>query len=186
MGVGLLPAGGRTKELALRAYDAVSVAENPDPMQFLQRAFMLIGMGRTSTSGQEAIEMGLYPNHSVVSISRDHQIARAKGMVLEEVNRGYTPKIPKTKIKVVGDPGIQTFKMMLYNMVEGRQISPHDALIGEKIATVLCGGAIDGGQYVSEQYFLDLERIGFVELCKETKTKERIEHMLKTGKPLRN
>jgi 3-hydroxyacyl-CoA dehydrogenase len=102
------------------------------------------------------------------------------------VNRGYAAPIPKVGVKVVGDPGIQTFKMMLYNMVQGRQISPHDALIGEKVATVLCGGEVDAGTYVSEQYFLDLERRVFVELCREPKTQERIEHMLKTGKPLRN
>ena len=86
----------------------------------------------------------------------------------------------------MGDPGIQTFKMMLYNMVQGYQISEYDAFIGEKVATVLCGGEIDGGQRVSEQYFLDLERRVFLELCAEQKTQDRIEHMLKTGKPLRN
>ena len=101
-------------------------------------------------------------------------------------DRGYIPPIPAQGIKVVGDPGIQTFKMALYNMVQGRQVSEYDAFIGEKVATVLCGGEIDGGQRVSEQYLLDLERRVFLELCREQKTQDRIEHMLKTGKPLRN
>jgi 3-hydroxyacyl-CoA dehydrogenase len=90
------------------------------------------------------------------------------------------------QVKVVGDPGIQTFRMALYNMVEGRQISPYDAVVATKTATILCGGEVDAGTVVSEQHFLDLERRVFIELCQEQKTAERIEHMLKTGKPLRN
>lgn len=186
VGVGLLPAGGGTKELALRAYDLMQLAERGDPMPFLQKAFMLIGMAKTSTSGLEAIEMGLFPQWATMTISRDHQVDRAKGMVLELLNRGYAPPTPRTAIPVVGDPGVQTFKMAIYNMKEGRQISEHDALIAEKIAIVLCGGEIDGGQTVSEGYLLDLERNGFVELCQTQKTRDRIETMLKTGKPLRN
>jgi 3-hydroxyacyl-CoA dehydrogenase len=164
----------------------MNVAERGDPSAFLQRAFMLIGMGRVSSSGPEAVEMGLYPQGTAVSFAKDFMMGQAKGMVLEALNRGYAAPTPRTAIKVLGDPGIQTFKMMLYNMVQARQASAHDALIGEKIATILCGGAIDGGQTVSEQYLLDLEREAFVDLTKEPKTRERIEHMLKTGKPLRN
>ena len=186
VGVGLIPAGGGTKELALRAYDLMGVTERGDPMPFLQRAFMLIGMGRTSTSGLEAIEMGLYGPDATMMIARDHQIAAAKAQVLAMTEQGYRPPIPKADISVVGDPGIQTFKMMLYNMVEGGQISEYDAFIGSKVATVLCGGDVDGGSKVNEQFFLDLERKVFVELCREQKTQDRIEHMLKNGKPLRN
>ncbi|NRA66426.1 MAG: enoyl-CoA hydratase/isomerase family protein [Pseudobacteriovorax sp.] len=186
VGVGLIPAGGGTKELALRAYKLMDITERGDPMPFLQRAFMLIGMARTSTSGLEAIEMGLYGSQAKMQISRDHQISSAKSEVITMSEAGYQPPIPATKIKVVGDPGIQTFKMMLYNMIEAQQISQYDAFIGEKVATVLCGGEIDGGQSVSEQFLLDLERRVFLELCQEEKTQDRIEHMLKTGKPLRN
>ena len=89
-------------------------------------------------------------------------------------------------VSVVGDPGIQTFKLMLYNMVEGRQISAHDALIATKMATVLCGGEVDPGSIISEHDFLELERRMFVDLCREPKTFARIEHMLKTGQALRN
>jgi 3-hydroxyacyl-CoA dehydrogenase len=186
VGVGLIPAGGGTKELALRSYQAMSKTEQGDPMPFLQRAFMLIGMAQTSTSGLEACEMGLYPSTAQVCMSRDHQIDQAKGMVLDMVKRGYGAPPADQKFKVEGDPGIQTFKMMLYNMQQGLQVSEYDAFLGSKIATVLCGGEVDRGSYVDEQYLLDLERRVFLELCRETKTQDRIEHMLKTGKPLRN
>lgn len=186
IGVGLIPAGGGTKELALRAYELMGLAERGDPMPFLSRAFTLIGMAKTSSSGHEAVEMGLLPATTKVSLSRDHLTERAKRLALGLVAEGYVPRSPATGIKVVGDPGIQTFRMMLYNMVEGKQISPYDALIGEKIATVLCGGEVDPGTVVDEQWFLDLERRVFLELCQQKNTADRIEHMLKTGKPLRN
>lgn len=186
IGVGLIPAGGGTKELALRAYELMSLAERGDPMPFLSRAFTLIGMAKTSSSGHEAVEMGLLPATTKISLSRDHLTERAKRLALGLVAEGYVPRSPQTGIKVVGDPGIQTFRMMLYNMVEGKQISAYDALIGEKIATVLCGGEVDPGTAVDEQWFLDLERRVFLELCQQKNTADRIEHMLKTGKPLRN
>ena len=186
MGVGLIPAGGGTKELALRAYDFMNHAEKGDPLAFLQKAFFLIGMAKTSTSGHEAVEMSLLPQSTRISMSRDHQILRAKQGALHLARQGYIPPTPRLAIPVLGDPGINTFRMALYNMVQGRQISQYDAFIGEKVATVLCGGEVDGGQTVSEQYLLDLERKMFVELCKEQKTVDRIEYMLKNGKPLRN
>ncbi len=185
-GVGLVPAGGGTKELALRAYELMNYAERADPMPFLQRAFLLIGMGRTSSSGQEAVDMGLFPQATSVSLSKEHQIEKAKQLGLALARQGFVPRTPAAGIKVVGDAGVQTFKMMLYNMVEGRQISPYDAMVGEKVATILCGGEVDAGTLVGEQWFLDLERRTFLELCKEKKTAERIEFMLKNGKPLRN
>ncbi len=187
VGVGLIPGGGGTKELALRAYNLATLGDNVDVMPFLQRAFQLIGMGKTSTSGLEAIEMGLY-NYAkaTVTLARDYQVIRAKKRVLALAENGYQPPLPQTKIKVPGDSGIQTFNMALINMVEGRQISPYDALVGEKVATVLCGGEVDSGSIVSEDYFLDLERRVFLELCRQEKTQERIEGMLKTGKPVRN
>jgi 3-hydroxyacyl-CoA dehydrogenase len=186
IGVGLIPAGGGTKELAIRAYDLASQAERADPMPFLQRAFLLIGLAKTSSSAAEAVEMGLFPSTTNISISRDHVVARAKNQTLTMLDCGYVPPTPRTDIKVVGDPGFQTFKMMLYNMSQQRQVSAHDALIAESVARVLCGGEVDGGSVVSEQYLLDLEREAFVELCKTEKTVARIEHMLKTGAPLRN
>jgi 3-hydroxyacyl-CoA dehydrogenase len=186
MGVGLIPAGGGTKELALRSYELAEAAEKGDPMQFLQKAFFLIGMARVSSSAHEAVEMGLFPRTTSISLSREHTMDMAKRHVISMVRDGYIPRSPVTALKVVGDPGIQTFRMALYNMAEGLQISQYDAFIGTKVATVLCGGEVDGGSLVSEQYLLDLERKVFIELCQQEKTAARIESMLKTGKPLRN
>lgn len=187
VGVGLVPGAGGTKELALAAYQAVAGVDRADPMPFLARAFMLIGMGKVSGSGFEAVEMGLLPTASTtVCLSTDHQIARAKDVLQWLLKTGYRTPTPPSNVKVVGDPGIQAFRMMLYNMMEARQISEHDRLIGEKVATILCGGEVDGGTEVSEQAFLELERRMFIELCQEPKTVARIEGMLATGKPLRN
>lgn len=186
LGVGLIPAGGGTKELALRAYQAVRKGEKADPMPFLQRAFLLIGMAKVSGSGFEAINSGIFPDSSVVSISRDHQIDKAKHLVLQMVRENYSAPIPELSIPVAGDTGIHSFKMMLYNMLEGYQVSEYDAYLAEQVATVLCGGSVSYGQKVSEQFLLDLERRVFVDLCKQEKTVARIDHMLKTGKPLRN
>jgi 3-hydroxyacyl-CoA dehydrogenase len=185
-GVGLVPAGGGTKELALRAYETAATGEKADALPFLTRAFLLIGMGKTSTAGQEAVDMGLFPPTTSVSLSKEHQIEKAKRLGLALAAQGYVPRTPAQAVKVAGDPGVQTFKMMLYNMVEGRQISPYDAVVGEKAAVILCGGEVDAGTLVGEQWFLDLERRTFLELCHEKKTFERIEYMLKNGKPLRN
>lgn len=186
VGVGLIPGGGGTKELALRSYEYMSLTERGDPMPFLQRAFMLIAMARTSGSAHEAVEMGLFPATTEISLADERIVDLAKRRALAMARDGFVPKIPAKGIKVVGDPGIQTFKMMLYNMEQGRQVSPYDAFIAERVATVLCGGEVDPGTAVDEQWFLDLERRVFIELCQQTKTAERIEHMLKTGKPLRN
>ncbi|MEN9836273.1 MAG: hypothetical protein RL011_2466 [Pseudomonadota bacterium] len=185
-GVGLIPAGGGTKELALRAYEMNSFAEKGDPSAFLQRAFMLIGMARVSASAFEAVEMGLLPQTTQISLSREHIVHRAKRAALTMLADGYVPKTPASGVRVVGDPGIQTFRMALYNMVEGRQISAYDAVVATKMATVLCGGEVDAGTLVDEHYLLDLERRVFIELCQEQKTADRIQHMLATGKPLRN
>ncbi len=187
IGVGLIPAGGGTKELALRAYDLMGLAEKGDPMAFLQRAFLLIGMARTSTSAHEAIEMGLLPQATTsICLAKDQQVLQAKREIQHMNAQGFIPATPRAQIPVVGDPGIQTFKVALYNMVEGRQISAWDAFIAERVATVLCGGAVDGGHMVSEEWLLDLERQAFLELCQQPRTVERIEHMLKHGSPLRN
>ena len=143
-------------------------------------------MARVSASAFEAVEMGLLPQTTQISLSREHIVHRAKRAALTLVADGYVPRTPASQVKVVGDPGIQTFRMALYNMVEGRQISAYDAEVATKLATVLCGGEVDAGTTVNEQYLLDLERRVFIELCQQQQTADRIEHMLKTGKPLRN
>lgn len=186
VGVGVIPAGGGTKELALRAYELAGKGEKTDPMAFLQKAFGLIGLAKVSSSAHEAVEMGLFPETTSISMSRDHTLHMAKRHVIAKARDGYVPRAPISAVKVVGDAGIQTFRLALYNMSEGRQISAYDSFVAEKVATVLCGGEVDAGSIINEQQFLDLERRVFLELCQQEKTAARIEAMLKTGKPLRN
>jgi len=184
-GVGLIPAGGGSKELCVRAHQAVNNHDRPDPMPFIQAYFKLVAMAQVSTSGQELQASRLMPN-TAVSLSKEHTNLRAKSAVLHAYQMGYIPPSPEERLKVVGDPGIQTINLMLYNMLGGGFISEHDRTIAEAVASILCGGPVDGGSEVSEGYLLELERQHFVELCRHEKTKARIEHMLKTGKPLRN
>ncbi len=187
VGVGLLPAGGGTKELAIRAYELASQGENADPMPFLRRAFQLIFTARRSSSGFEAVEMGLYAAANTdVSLSREHLIEKAKRQALTMAANGFIPKTPQNKIRVVGKRGLAVFKDGLQSLVASQKISAYDAFIGERIATIFCGGDVPEGTLVSEQTFFDLERTLFVELCQQPQTTDRIQHMLKTGKPLRN
>jgi 3-hydroxyacyl-CoA dehydrogenase len=187
VGVGLIPGAGGTKELALRAYEAAAGGEKTDPTSFIQKSFQLIAMGQVSTSGYHARGMGLYPeNRTLVTMSREHQLAQAKDLARFAVRMGYLPASPRSGIKVLGDGGLNTFRMALYNMVEGKMISPYDSFVGERVALVLCGGEVDSGTAVDEAWFLDLERRSFIELCQQEKTKERILYMLANGKPLRN
>jgi 3-hydroxyacyl-CoA dehydrogenase len=187
VGVGLIPGGGGTKELALRAYDLALLGDKADSFAFIQKNFMLIAMGQVSTSGQNAVEMGLYPkSNTQVTLSRERQLFEAKEVALATYKLSYKTPLPRTGIKVLGDGSINTLRMALYNMLEGRMISAYDAFIGEKVATVLCGGEVDAGTVVDEAWFLDLERRVFVELCQQEKTKERISYMLGNGKALRN
>ena len=187
VGVGLIPGAGGTKELALRAYDAAMGGEKTDPTSFIQKSFQLIAMGQVSSSGYHARAMGLYPeSRTLVTMSREHQLSEAKDMARFAVRMGYLPSSPRSGIKVLGDGGLNTFRMALYNMVQGKMISPYDSFVGEKVALVLCGGEIEAGTPVDEAWFLDLERRAFIELCQQEKTKERILFMLANGKPLRN
>jgi len=184
-GVGLIPAAGGSKELALRSY-RLAEQYQCDPMKFLEKAFKTVATAQVSTSGGEAIELGLYPEkNTTLSFSTDCQIQQAKDIALHSASLGYVPPLA-TDIKVAGEPAFETFKLVLYNMVEGRMVSPYDAVVAEKLAYVLSGGDVRAGSVVDENWFLHLERAVFVELCRQEKTKERIMHMLKTGKPLRN
>ena len=183
-GVGLLPAGGGLKELALRASNAAG--PGGDVFAELKKVFETIAMGKVSASAVEAKELGLVRKDDVVAFNAYEllHIARQEALALAE--RGYRPPLPGRRIQVAGDVGIATFKMMLVNMLEGRFISPHDYEIATRIATVLCGGEVDRGSLVDEAWLLRLEREHFVALAQMPKSQERIAHMLKTGKPLRN
>jgi len=183
-GVGLLPGGGGTKELALRAYRMLRHADAGDPLPFLQRGFRLITTAWRSGSGLEAMESGLYPPHAHLSLSRDHQLAKAKAMVVEMAHRGYVAPVPESALSVPGRSGIEA--LITAHGRQQRDASEHDRRIAREVATVLCGGEVESGTLVSEQDLLDLERQAFVALCHEARTAERIRHVLATGKPLRN
>ncbi len=183
-GVGLLPAGGGLKELALRASEAAG--PGGDVFAQLKTGFESVAMGKVSTSAFEAKQLKLARENDGVVFNAFELLDVARAQARALADSGYRPPLPARRIQVAGDVGIATFKMMLVNMLEGRFISPHDFEIATRIATVLCGGAVDRGTLVDEAWLLRLEREHFVALAQMPKTQERIAHMLKTGKPLRN
>ena len=182
-GVGLLPAGGGLKELAVRTGLAVG---SGDIFTALKPAFEAVAMGKVSGSALEAKELGLVRPADVVVFNPFELLHVAKAQAKALAESGYRPPLPVKGVPVAGDVGIATFRMMLENMIEGRMISEHDYEVSKRIATVLCGGEIDRGSLVDEAWFLKLERENFVALAQMPKTQERIAYMLKTGKPLRN
>lgn len=183
-GVGLLPAGGGLKELAVRASHAAG--PGGDVFAELKKTFETIAMAKVSASAVEAKELGLMRTGDKVAFNAYELLHIAKQEALALAETGYRPPLPARRIQVAGDVGIATFRMMLVNMLEGRFISPYDYEIAVRIATVLCGGEVDRGSVVDEEWLLTLERKHFVELAQQEKTQARIAHMLKTGKPLRN
>ncbi|MGB9807394.1 MAG: enoyl-CoA hydratase/isomerase family protein, partial [Thermosulfidibacteraceae bacterium] len=190
VGVGLVPAGGGTKEMLIRLVDAYVPEELPrgvvvDPYPHLRRALETIAMAKVSSSAYEAKEMGFLRECDSISINGDYLIYEAKQVVLNLVREGFRPPRVK-KIKMTGRDGFAFLKMLIYNMQVGGWISEHDAKIATWIAKILTGGDVLPGTVVTEWDILDLEREAFLSLCGEPKTKERIVHMLTTGKPLRN
>lgn len=183
-GVGLLPAGGGLKELAVRASQAAG--PGGDVFAELKKTFETVAMAKVSNSAVNAKELGLMRATDKVVFNSFEALHIAKAEVLALAEGGYRPPMPARRIQVAGDVGIATFKMMLVNMLEGRFISPYDYEIAVRIATVLCGGEVDRGTLVDEEWLLTLERKHFVELAQQEKTQARIAHMLKIGKPLRN
>ena len=183
-GVGLLPAGGGLKELAARASQAAG--PGGDVFAELKKTFETIAMAKVSSSAAEAKELGLMRASDKVAFNAYELLHIAKAEARGLAETGYRPPLPARRIRVAGDVGIATFKMLLVNMLEGRFISEYDYEIASRIATVLCGGEVDRGAVVDEAWLLRLERQHFVELAQQEKTQARIAHMLKTGKPLRN
>jgi len=183
-GVGLIPAGGGTKEMILRASDEYQ--QGDIELNTLGNYYMNIATGRVSTSAHEAREMKILRSSDSISINPNRLIADAKTKALQIANAGYTKSIERKDIKVQGKAGMALFFTGSASMVRGNYISEHDKKISEKLAFVMCGGDLSSPQLVSEQYLLDLEREAFLSLCGERKTLERIQYMLKTGKPLRN
>ncbi|HUQ33398.1 MAG TPA: enoyl-CoA hydratase/isomerase family protein, partial [Pyrinomonadaceae bacterium] len=187
VGVGLIPAGAGTKEMLVRALDAIPKgATDADPFPFVKRAFETIAMAKVATSGEEARSLGFLGADDSISMNRDRLIADAKQEVLSLSATGYVEPQQRTDVLALGLSALATIKLGIHQMKRGGFISDHDALIGEKLARILTGGDLNHPTRVSEQYLLDLEREAFLSLCGERKTQERIAHMLKNGKPLRN
>jgi 3-hydroxyacyl-CoA dehydrogenase len=184
VGVGLIPGGGGTKELTKRVSD--SFEEGDIELNALQNAFMNIATAKVALSAEEAREMGILRNKDRISVNRDRQILDAKAAAIELYDAGYTTPVQSKNIRVQGRAGQALFMAGIHGMKMGNFISDHDQKIALKIANIMCGGDLTSPQEVSEQYLLDLEREAFLSLLGERKTLERIQHTLKTGKPLRN
>ncbi|WP_276389940.1 3-hydroxyacyl-CoA dehydrogenase/enoyl-CoA hydratase family protein [Eudoraea chungangensis] len=184
-GVGVIPGGGGSKEMALRASDIFK--KNDVELNVLQEYFLTIGMAKVSTSAYEAYDLGiLQKGKDIVVVNKDRQLATAKNYARIMAENGYTRPIARKDVKVLGKQALGMFLVGTDSMEAGHYISEHDKKIANKLAYVMAGGDLSEASMVSEQYLLDLEREAFLSLCTERKTLERIQHMLKTGKPLRN
>ena len=188
-GVGLIPAGGGSKEIVIRANERAAGGEDLDLFHALKPLFETVAMAKVSTSAEEARELGFLRPADLISMNRDRQVADAKATALALARAGYRATAPpptEPSIRVLGEEFLAGAKLAIHMMLRGEYISEYDAHVARKLAEVLSGGALSSPQLVSERYLLDLEREAFVSLCGERKTQERIAHTLKTGKPLRN
>ena len=184
-GVGLIPAGGGTKEMLARSVEQLP-SPQADLLPFVQRVFEMIGFAKVSTSAADAKRVGLLRDGDAITMNRERLIADAKAVALERAREGYRPPPPRAAIPVGGAGILAALKLGVHLAWRAGRISDHDAVIGRALATILAGGSLPHQTTVSEQYLLDLEREAFLKLCGEPKTLERIQHTLKTGKTLRN
>ena len=184
-GVGVIPGGGGSKEMALRASDTFQKGDVQ--LNVLQEHFLTIGMAKVSTSAYEAFDLNLLQKgKDVVVVNKHRQIALAKQHAKLMAESGYTQPIMRTDVKVLGKQALGMFLVGTDSMQDSNYISEHDMKIANKLAYVMAGGDLSEPTFVSEQYLLDIEREAFLSLCTERRTLERIQHMLTTGKPLRN
>ncbi len=184
-GVGLIPAGGGTKEMLARAMEAAEFSERMDPLPYVQRVFETIGFARVSASAPDARGLGYLRDRDGVTMNRDRLLADARAEALA-IARSYRPPAPRAEIPVGGENVLSALKLGVHLAWRAGRISDHDALIGRTLARVLAGGDLKHPGTRTEQQLLDLEREAFLSLCGERKTLDRIAHTLKTGKPLRN
>lgn len=185
MGVGLIPGGGGTKELVLRAADR-NIKEDVE-LNYLQQLFINIGTAKVGTSAHEAFELSILRRGTdSISINPDRRVTDAKRKVLSLYEQGYTQPIQRKDIKVQGRAGLGPLMAGIHGMWRGSYITDYDKFIAEKLAYVMCGGDLSATTLVSEQYLLDLERETFLSLCGQKKTLERLQSILQSGKPLRN
>lgn len=184
-GVGVIPGGGGSKEMALRASDLFR--KNDVELNVLQEYFLTVAMAKVSTSAYEAYDLGvLQHGKDVVVVNKDRQIAEAKKHALIMAEAGYTQPVKRKDVKVLGKQALGMFLVGTDSMEAGHYISEHDKKIANKLAYVMAGGDLSEPTLVTEQYLLDIEREAFLSLCTERKTLERIQYMLTKGKPLRN
>ena len=155
-------------------------------MPFVARAFETIATAKVATSGPEAVKLGYLKKTDLMTVNRDYLIQDAKNTVLAMNIEGYRPPRPLTAIRVAGENTFAMIKLGLWTMRQSNFITDHDVTVSTKVAYVLCGGNVQADTMVSEQYLLDLEREAFLSLCADPKTQARMQHMLTTGKPLRN
>jgi len=184
VGVGLVPAGGGTKEMLARMM--AHAPKGADPLPYVQRAFETIAFGKVSMSGADAMRLGYLRETDALTMNRERLIADAKARALGRVREGYVRPAPRTAIPVGGESVLAALSLGVHLAHRAGRISDHDRLIGRKLAWILCGGSLPHAAEVSEQYLLDLEREAFLSLLGEPKTQERIGYTLKTGKTLRN
>jgi len=185
LGVGLIPGGGGSKEFTLRAADEMHEDE-PENIT-LKNRFITVATAKVATSAKEGYQLGiLRKGQDEVVMNQDRRISEAKKSVVEMYNSGYVMPQPRSDIKVLGRTGLGALIAGVHVMEQGGYATAHDALVARKLAYVMCGGDISEPTLVSEQYLLDLEREAFLSLCGEKKTLERIQSVLKGGKPVRN
>lgn len=184
-GVGLIPGGGGTKEMLIRANEHAAGSEDLDLFHALKPLFENVAMGKVSTSAEDARKLGYLRPSDAISMNRDRQVADAKETALAMARAGYHAPAP-SEIRILGEEFLAAAKLAIHLLVRGEYASEYDAVVGRKLAYIMAGGRVTAPQGVPEQYILDLEREAFVSLCGERKTQERIAHTLKTGKPLRN
>ncbi len=185
VGIGVIPAGGGTKELLRRILNPAMRTDNVEPAPFLMRIIELIAMAKTATSAEEARTFGFLSPCDRIVPNQDHLLSEAKKEVMNLINSGYRPPLPE-KIYAAGRDSLAALKVGLYMYQEGKFMTDHHVLIANKAGHVMTGGEISKPAWVDEQYILDLEREAFLSLCGEEKTQERMWHFLKTGKPLLN
>ncbi|MCD6151841.1 MAG: enoyl-CoA hydratase/isomerase family protein, partial [Deltaproteobacteria bacterium] len=187
VGVGVIPAGGGTKELMVRCTEGIpdgTIANGLNMQTYYQKVFENIGMAKVATSAVEAQELGYIRKTDAISMNRDQQIYDAKNVALGLAQFYRQPR--PTMIPVMGENFRGMVDSILYNMRAGNYISDYDEYVAKKLAGVLSGGDCAEGTFVSEDLILDLEREAFLSLCGEIKTQDRMMYMLKNGKPLRN
>ena len=193
VGVGLIPAGGGCKELLIRNTEHLFEVQKGglypkqiELMPFVARAFEAIALAKVSTSGPEAAKLGYLKRPDKMTVNRDYLIKDAKNTVLAMNMEGYTAPKPLEEIRVPGENTLAMIKLAIWTLHEQGYATDHDVTVSTKVAHVLCGGKVLSDTKVSEQYLLDLEREAFLSLCGDPNTHARIQHMLNTGKPLRN